>query len=83
MCIYIGFQELQEELDEAKERLRINNEKLFQLEVLHSKRDLHTWQRKPTYIHGKRDLHTWQRRPTYIAKERLRINNEKLFQLEV
>ena len=24
---------------------------------------------KETYIHGKRELHTWQERPTYMAKE--------------
>jgi hypothetical protein len=40
-----------------------------------SKRDLHIWQKRPTYmakeayIYGKRGLHIWQKRPTYMAKE--------------
>ena len=41
---------------------------------LHGKRDLLTWQKRPTYmaketyLPGKRDLLTWQKRPNYMSQ---------------
>ena len=42
---------------------------------IYDKRDLHIWQKRPTYmtketyIYDKRDLHIWQKRLPYMAKE--------------